>query len=119
MSIPPSKTGYPALDVPPGLEAAYANIVRITHSPSEMILDFARLLPGQNGAPVVARLLMSPVAVKMLYHALGENLARYEASYGPIPSPGSGALARDLFRGLQSPDAPGENSNPPDNSQES
>ena len=36
----------PGITIPPDLEAVYANMARITHSPSEFIFDFAQMLPG-------------------------------------------------------------------------
>lgn len=79
-------------------EAIYANLVRITHSPSEIVLDFAQLLPGAPTAPIKARVLMSPLSAKLFYRALGENLAKYEANFGEIPMPGANSLAARLFR---------------------
>jgi hypothetical protein len=40
---------------------------------------------------------MSPVAAKLFYRALAENLARYEAAFGEIPLAGASALANNLF----------------------
>ncbi len=74
------------------------NIVRIAHSPSELVFDFARLLPGGNAPQVVARLIMSPLGAKLFHRALAENLARYEATFGEIVIPGDPSLAEDLFR---------------------
>jgi len=84
----------------PGLQPVFSNLARIAHTPSEFILDFARLLPGDQAAEVVARIIVSPVALKLLYRALGENLARYEATFGEITLPGAGqpSLAELLFR---------------------
>ena len=87
------------------MEAVYSNLVRISHSPAELVLDFARLLPGQTVARVVSRLVMSPVAAKLFYRALAENLARYEASFGEIPLPGDSPLANDLFHPHRQPDS--------------
>ena len=86
--------------LPPDLTPVFSNLARIAHTPSEFILDFARLLPGDQAAQVVARVIVSPVALKLLYRALGENLARYEATFGEIPVPGAGqpSLAELLFR---------------------
>lgn len=72
------------VELPPDLEATYANLVLISHTPSEYILDFARILPNVPKAKVHARILMTPMNAKLLYRALGENLARYEAQYGEI-----------------------------------
>ncbi len=95
----------PNIELPADMEAVYSNLVRISHSPSELVFDFARQLPGQAVARVVSRLLMSPVAAKMFYRALAENLARYEAAFGEIPLPGSTPLANDLFRPHRPPDS--------------
>jgi hypothetical protein len=72
--------------------------VRIAHSPSELVFDFAHLLPGVPLARVSARVVMSPLGAKLLYRALGENLARYETAFGEIKMPGESTLADFLFR---------------------
>ena len=51
----------PPMELPADLEPVYVNLVRITHSPSEMIFDFARMLPGNTDVPVQTRILMSPL----------------------------------------------------------
>jgi hypothetical protein len=94
----------PNIELPADMEAVYSNLVRISHSPAELVFDFVRQLPGQTVARVVSRLLMSPVGAKLFYRALAENLARYEAAYGEIPLPGSSPLANDLFRSHRPPD---------------
>ncbi|MGE5224986.1 MAG: DUF3467 domain-containing protein [Omnitrophica WOR_2 bacterium] len=88
----------PPLDIPPDLETLYVNLVRIAQSPSELVFDFAHLLPGSTPAKVRARIVMSPLGAKLLYRALAENLARYEASFGEIKVPGEASLADHLFR---------------------
>lgn len=91
------------------VDAVYANIVRIAHTPSEMMFDFARLLPGDRGAKVVSRVIMSPLGAKLLHRALTENLAKYEAAFGEIVIPQKQTLADALFRGAtppENPDAP-------------
>ncbi len=96
----------PEFVLPPDLEAAYTNIARIMHTPSELIFDFAALLPGGSGPVVVSRLVMSPMAAKLFYRALGENLSRYESVFGEIRTPGDTNLAGDLFRSIQPPPGP-------------
>jgi len=100
MSDPPvsQPPPIPNMEMPAHMEAVYSNLARISHSPAELVFDFARLLPGQKVAHVVARLLMSPVGAKLFYRALAENLARYEAAFGEIPLPGDSPLINDLFR---------------------
>ncbi len=94
------------MSVPPELKPQYVNLVRIGHSPMELTLDFALLMPGQDPTPVQSRLVMSPVGAKLFLRALAENLARYEAAFGEIHLPGDPNLASDLFRGVQPPDKP-------------
>jgi len=72
------------------LEAIYSNFALITHSPSEMILDFARLLPNVPKAKVYARIIMTPMNAKLLHKALGENLAKFEEKFGEIKAPDKG-----------------------------
>jgi hypothetical protein len=107
MSDPPVRQSAPGpnIELPADMEAVYSNLVRISHSPAELVFDFARQLPGQTLARVVSRLLMSPVAAKLFYRALGENLTRYEAAFGEIPLPGCSPLANDLFRPHRPPDS--------------
>jgi hypothetical protein len=98
----------PALEVPNDLSSVYANLVRIAHSPSELVFDFAHLLPGVTPARVSARVVMSPLGAKLLQRALSENLARYEAAFGEIKVPGEASLADYLFKPPQPPAKPGE-----------
>jgi hypothetical protein len=120
MTTPPVRPpvqNVPALDMPEDLKAVYANLVRIAHSPSEMVLDFAHLLPGVMPPRVCARVIMSPLAVKLLHRALGENLSRYEATFGEIKLPGEASLADYLFRPPHPPGNPpaGQPPTPPEN----
>ncbi len=75
------------IELPPELEAVYSNFALITHSPSEVIVDFARLLPGSPKARVHARIVMTPMNAKSLYKALGDNLEGFEKQYGAIKLP--------------------------------
>jgi len=81
-------------------------MARISHTPSELTVDFARMLPGQKQMKVLARMLLSPVGAKLLLRALAENIARYEASFGEIRLPGETGLASDLFRQVHPPEPP-------------
>jgi len=65
----------------------YANAATIMHSPTEYILDFMMLLPGDR-RKVVSRVLTSPSHAKQFAAALMENVAKYEAAYGEITIPG-------------------------------
>jgi hypothetical protein len=65
-------------------EGIYSNLALISHSPSEFVLDFARVLPGSRKAKVYARVVMTPQHVKLLLKALEENIKRYEGQFGEI-----------------------------------
>lgn len=93
-----SEIKTPGITIPPDLEAVYANMARITHSPSEFIFDFAQMLPGLRGPAFISRVLLSPLSAKLIFKALGDNLAKYETSFGEIKLPGSTSLADHLFQ---------------------
>ncbi len=93
MALPPPKPNNTfQIDIPADLHPVYANLARIAHAPAEFVLDFARLLPGDTKATVIARVVMSPVALKLFAQALNENLARYEATFGTVNIPVGGAV---------------------------
>lgn len=62
----------------------YSNLVMISHSPSEFILDFISVMPGAPKAKVVKRMVLSPDHAKRLLNALSENVQRYENENGAI-----------------------------------
>lgn len=103
MSEKASSKALPPLNIPEDLETIYVNLVRIAHSPSELVFDFAHLLPGASPAKVQSRMIMSPLGAKLFHQALGENLKRYEKAYGEIKVPGQSSLADHLFRPPQTP----------------
>lgn len=78
------------VELPAELEAVYANFAMITHSPSEIVIDFARVLPNVPKAKVYARILMTPINAKLLHHALGDNLTKFEEQFGEIKTPEKG-----------------------------
>jgi hypothetical protein len=100
---PPNQPAHPILEAPSDLKSVYANLARIAHSPADIVMDFAHLLPGERQVSIQARILMSPISAKLFFNALGENLARYETAYGTINVPGNSALVEHLFRPLQTP----------------
>jgi hypothetical protein len=69
-------------------EGVYSNLVLVSHSPSEFVIDFARLLPGPPKGKVHSRIIMTPMHAKSLIATLQENLSRYERAFGPILPPG-------------------------------
>ncbi len=91
----PPRRAQIKVEVPGDLPGQYMNLAMITHSLSEVILDFAQVLPGVFKTRVQTRLILSPTNAKLLYKALGESLAKYEAAYGEIRTPPT--LADQLF----------------------
>jgi hypothetical protein len=73
------------------LKGRYSNLLRITHTREEFILDFINLVPPQGA--VTARIVTSPGHMKRIVHALAANLERYEKQHGTIreaPEPQAG-----------------------------
>jgi len=65
-------------------EGIYANLAMITHSATEIILDFARVMPGQPKTRVLSRIIMTPMHAKMLHRALTDNIKKFENQFGEI-----------------------------------
>lgn len=90
---PPQKI---AIDIPKDVTAVYANLAFISHTPAEMVLDFAQMLPRMPRGTVKARVIMSPMHAKLLHKALGQNIANYERQFGEIRMPTT--IADQFFR---------------------
>ena len=108
MSNGPSRKQKINIEVPADLDAVYANFAMITHSASEIIIDFARVLPNAPKSRVHARIVTTPLHAKLLLKALSDNLEKYEAQFGEIKLPRSGNLAQQFFDGVKPPDSPEE-----------
>lgn len=65
-------------------EGIYSNLAIITHSNSEFIVDFVRVMPGVPKAKVKSRIVLTPQHAKRLMKALGENIQKFEAVNGRI-----------------------------------
>ena len=96
---PPKAGGRVQVQIPGELEPAYANFAMITHSASEIVIDFAQLLPQTPKAKVKARVVITPFNAKLLLRALTERVGRYEEQFGEVIIPKQGpTLADQLFR---------------------
>jgi hypothetical protein len=107
MKTPPHRQQV-NIEVPPDLDAIYANFAMITHTPSEVIIDFARVLPNTPKAKVYARIITTPQHAKLLQRALGDNLDRYEEQFGEIKLPAEGDALAQQFFGTVKPTEPPE-----------
>ena len=65
-------------------EGIYANLAMINHTPSEVIIDFARVMPPTLKARVLSRIIMTPMHAKLLHKSLTENLEKFEKKFGEI-----------------------------------
>src|ERR1700712_5430252 len=65
-------------------EGIYSNLAIITHSPSEFVVDFIRMMPGVPKAKVKSRIILTPEHAKRLMEALSDNIDKYEAIHGHI-----------------------------------
>jgi len=66
------------------LVAHYSNLVMIHHNPEEFTLHFIYVFPNATHGKLVSGAIVSPGHAKRLWRALGENIARFEAQFGPI-----------------------------------
>jgi hypothetical protein len=64
------------------LKGRYSNLLRITHTSEEFVLDFINVVPPQP--VVISRIATSPGHLKRIIQALVENLDKYEEAYGEI-----------------------------------
>ncbi len=68
------------VDVPENQKGGvWANFARVTHSPYEFTLDFARIDFSAGEGVVVARVNLSPLLVTQLLDALSTNWETYAA----------------------------------------
>lgn len=73
-------------------EGIYSNLAIITHSPSEFVIDFIKIMPGVPKARVKSRILLTPQHAKRLMMALSENIMKYEQLHGKIKEAEMNAL---------------------------
>jgi len=65
-------------------QGVYSNLAIITHSSSEFVLDFVRIMPGLPKAKVKSRVILTPEHAKRLLLALQDNIQKYESINGVI-----------------------------------
>ena len=77
-------------------EGTYVNMAFIAHSSSEIIMDFARIMPGVKNAKVKSRLIVSPENAKRFLKALQDNISKYEQNFGKIKDNESRQITMDV-----------------------
>lgn len=65
-------------------QGIYSNLAVITHSSSEFVIDFIRIMPGIPKAKVKSRVILTPEHAKRLMMALKDNIAKFESVNGEI-----------------------------------
>ena len=65
-------------------DGIYSNLAIITHSNSEFVLDFVKVMPGVPKAKVKARILLTPQHAKDFLAAIQDNVTKYESVHGTI-----------------------------------
>ncbi len=70
-------------------QGIYSNLAIISHSQSEFVIDFVRLVPNVPKAKVKSRIILTPTHAKRLMKALAENIQKFEAQHGKIGDSGS------------------------------
>ena len=68
-------------------EGTYSNLAIISHSTSEFVIDFIRMMPGTPKANVKSRIILTPEHAKRLLFALQDNISKYEQQHGKIKTP--------------------------------
>ncbi|TAE74942.1 MAG: DUF3467 domain-containing protein [Bacteroidetes bacterium] len=81
-------------------EGSFSDLVSIAHSNSEFVLDFIRVLPGTSRGKVKARIIITPEHAKRLLDALGENIGKYEESFGDITTKASFNLPMNFGKNM-------------------
>jgi len=77
-------------------DGVYSNLAIITHSNTEFVVDFVRMMPGVPKAKVKSRIILTPQHAKRLLKALQENIGKFESVHGTIKDSGQPGLPMNL-----------------------
>ena len=69
---------------PATANGVFVNMALVNHTDTEFTLDLVYVQPQQPRATVRARAITTPKHMKRLLHAIQDNLAKYEARFGPV-----------------------------------
>lgn len=96
-----------AIDLSRDVPVVYSNVAMISHTPVEVVLDFAQILPRSPRGTVEARIIMTPMHAKMLQLALAQNIQNYERQFGEIRLPTQASPLVDSFFRFTTPGSEG------------
>ncbi|HMD40090.1 MAG TPA: DUF3467 domain-containing protein [Candidatus Acidoferrum sp.] len=74
------------------LQGQYSNLVMLQHNQEEFTFNFIYIFPNGAQGKLLASMIVSPGHAKRIWRALGENISRHEAQFGPIKEPPEGGL---------------------------
>jgi len=81
-------------------QGIYSNLAIITHSATEFVVDFVRIMQGIPKAQVNSRIILTPEHAKRLAAALLDNIAKFESVHGVIKDiAGAAPMAPLIFGG--------------------
>jgi len=66
------------------LQGLYSNLVMLQHNLEEFTLNFVYIFPNGAQGKLLSSMIVSLGHAKRIWRALGENISRYEAQFGPI-----------------------------------
>lgn len=66
------------------MKGAPSNMMAVTHTKEEFVLDFMNIYPAQGQGIVTSRVVVTPGHMKRIASALKENMERYEKQFGKI-----------------------------------
>jgi hypothetical protein len=78
------------------LQGVYSNLVMIHHHAEEFTLNFVYVFPNGTQGKLLASVIVSPGHAKRIWRALGENITRFEAQFGPIKEGPEGAPGANI-----------------------
>ena len=70
-------------------QGLYSNLSIINHTDSEFVLDFIYLQPNVPKGRVHSRIIITPQNAKRFLRAMQDNVKKYEAKHGAIPTQNS------------------------------
>lgn len=68
-------------EIMPGVPA---NMMGVSHTKEEFVLDFMNVYPAQGQGIVTSRVIVTPSHMKRIAAAIADNLKKYEAQFGKI-----------------------------------
>jgi hypothetical protein len=106
MSDQKSQQQGPAINIELSEEVAegiYSNLAIISHSNSEFVVDFIRMMPNVPKAKVKSRIILTPQHAVRLLAALRDNVQKFEQQFGKIEEDATPFPAMNF--GLNTPQA--------------